>query len=202
MILWSRSPRLFETEALPKIAAMSGKMIVDTGAFADTAHALTRLQAQVDQGRLHADLAWSRITRWRETVSQAFENQDCLKALSKYSEAVVQYGGQRPGTDVLYLAAWLQNGMARLGNTTKVRLVRAEGAPIGGILLSGAGECDVSIRSDASGAVTVRANGLETRMIFPEPTDILSLQEELSITARDAAFEDALRTAASFPHES
>jgi glucose-6-phosphate dehydrogenase assembly protein OpcA len=201
VILWSRSPRLFQTAAFPKIAAMSGKLIVDTGAFADPALALELLGAQIVQDRLTADLAWARITRWRETVSQVFENQVCLGGIAKFTSATVQYGGSAPRTEVLYLAAWLQNGLAQAGSAAKVKLARADGPAVGGVTLSGSGSCEVTVRGDAGGAVEVRANNLEHRMIFPEATDYLALQEELSITTRDFAFEGALKTAQTIPHE-
>ena len=201
VILWSRSPRLLATAAFPRIAAMSGKLIVDTAAFSDSSQALQQLSAHVDTDRVTADLAWSRITRWRETLSQVFENVDCLKALSNYTEAVVTYGGTAPRTEVLYLAAWLQNGLARVGNSTKVTLAHGDGPFIGGVKFSGVGTYDVAMTADASGVVEVKANRLENRMVFPEATDYLALQEELSITTRDTAFESALKTAKSFTHE-
>jgi glucose-6-phosphate dehydrogenase assembly protein OpcA len=201
VILWSRSPRLFETAAFPKIAAMCGKLIVDTGAFAEPAKALATLASHVVQDRLTADLAWSRITRWRETVSQVFENQDCLDALAKYTDASVEYGGAAPRTEVLYLAAWLQDGLSSAASSAKVKLVKADGPAVGGVTLSGSGSCDVTVKIDPSGGVEVKAGKLENRMIFPEATDYLALQEELSITTRDLSFEQALKTAKSCSNE-
>ena len=196
IILWSRSPRLFETAAFPQIAAMAGKLIVDTGAFADPVSALNRLSAHVGE-RLTADLAWVRITRWRETLSQVFANPDCLGALAKYTEATIEYGGERPSTEAFYLGGWLQSGLARVGNQVKVNLRSVQGPPLGALTLSGAGQCDVSIRSDGDGGVEVKANRLDHRTVFPKPSDRLALLEELSITTRDVVFEAALQSAKS-----
>ncbi len=194
VILWSRSPRLFATAAFPKIAQMSGKLIVDTSAFAEPGRALALLSKHVED-RLTADLAWSRVTRWRETISQVFDNCDCLQALSRYTDAVVEYGGKTPGTEALYLAAWLQNGLVSAGNSARVKLVSVEGRRVEGVRFTGGGSWDVTIRHERSGAVAVQTNKLEHRIVFPEPTDYLALQEELSITERDTTFEAALRTA-------
>jgi hypothetical protein len=55
--------------------------------------------------------------------------------------------------------------------------------------------CEISLRSDANGGVNVKTRGVESLTIFPEASDYLALQEELSITTRDAMFEAALETA-------
>ncbi len=192
VLLWNTCPRLFGTAAFPKIAAMSDKLIVDTGTYTDAREALDLLSAQVGGERLIADLAWVRVTRWRETVSQVFENKECLTALAGYTEARVEFGSDKPGTGAIYLASWLQDGLKRAGNSVQVQLARRDGPDLSGVTFSGPGGCDVSIQSDKSGGVTVKAHKLESRTIFPKPTDYLSLQEELSITTRDAAFEAAL----------
>lgn len=198
VILWSRSPRLFETSAFPKIAAMSGKLIVDTGAFADAGKALDLLAEQVGGERLTADLAWARVTRWRETLSQVFANADCLEALGKFTEATIEYGVASPPTEAMYLAGWLQNGLEAAGSRTKVTLERADGPKLGALMLSGGGQCDVSIRSEGNGSIHVTANRLDHHTVFPEATDYRALQEELSITTRDVVFEQALRSAKTF----
>jgi glucose-6-phosphate dehydrogenase assembly protein OpcA len=199
VILWNTCPRLFGTAAFPKIAAMSDKLIVDTGSYTDAAGALNLLSGalggEVGGERLIADLAWVRVTRWRETVSQVFENRECMEALPKFTEAHVEYGGARPETGALYLAGWLQNGLKRAGSSIQVQLTPREGPALSGVTLSGSGGCDVTIRSDKSGSVEVKAHKLESRTIFPEATDYLALQEELSITTRDSAFEAALPAA-------
>ncbi len=196
VILWSRSSWLFDTEAFPAIAAIADKVIADSGAFAEVKSALDVITKQISAGRLVADLAWARITRWRETVSQIFVNAECVGELQRYTKARVEYGTEKPRAEALYLAAWLQNGLERAGNRTKVELVRAEGPPVTGVALDGIGQgCGMTIHSDRSGAVEVHAKRLEDRTVFPVPTDYLALQEELSITGHDPQFEAALPVA-------
>jgi glucose-6-phosphate dehydrogenase assembly protein OpcA len=195
VILWCRSPRLFDTPAFPRIALMSDKLIVDTGAFEALGGALDLVSKQLAGGCLIADLAWTRITRWRETVSQIFVNADSLAALTQYNRARVSYGTGKLRPEALYLAAWLRNGLVRAGNSTPVELVPGNGPAIAGLILEGAGVCDVTISSDLAGAVEVRSNNLTNKMVFPDATDYMALQEELSITSRDPVFEAALPTA-------
>ena len=198
VILWSRSTRLFQTEAFPAIAAIADKLIMDSSTAADAKSALGLVSKQVGEGRLVADLAWARITRWRETVSQIFGNEECLSALASYTDARVEYGTDKPRTEALYLAAWLQNGLAQVGNKAKVQLVHKDGPPIAGVALNGQGQaCGLAIESDKNGAIEVHTKRLEDRTVFPEATDYLALQEELSITGHDPQFEAALPVALS-----
>jgi glucose-6-phosphate dehydrogenase assembly protein OpcA len=202
VILWNRSAKLFDTEAFPAIAAIADKLIMDSSARVDAKGALDLVSRQIGEGRLVADLAWARITRWRETVSQIFVNEECLSALSSYTDARVEFGTEKPRTEALYLAAWLQNGLEKVGNKTKVQLVHADGPPVVGVALGvalsrGSQAWDLTIHSDTKGAVEVHANRLEDRTVFPEATDYLALQEELSITGHDPQFEAALPVALS-----
>jgi glucose-6-phosphate dehydrogenase assembly protein OpcA len=201
VILWSRSPRLFDLPAFPKITAMCDKLILDTGAFTYGVHAFDLLSTQLQGERLVADLAWSRITRWRETVSQVFVNQECLDALPSFTRVVVEYGTEKPKPEAMYLAAWLQNCLTAVDSKTRVDLVKSEGSTIVAITLSAGGTCDVSIRAVGEGAVEVTANRLSTKTYFPEPTDYLALLEELSITRRDAAFDAAVPVACEYARQ-
>ncbi len=192
VILWCRSMRLFGTAAFPAIASMSDKVIVDTGATADPGKAIGEVLAQAGGDRLIGDLAWARLTRWRETIAQLFSNQECLGALPQYQRATVTYGGELR-TETAYLAGWLQNGLAQAGSKIQVELKQGEGPAVAGVELSGAdGRCDVSLNCDTCGGVKVNANKLETRAVFPEATDYIALQEELSITSSDAVFRATL----------
>lgn len=195
VILWIRSPRLVESPAFPKIAGMSNKVILDAAAFHGSKQALLLLHSKIRTDRLFADLAWSRITRWRETISQIFANRDILDALPRIEEAFVRHQNAEPRPEAIYLAAWLQNGLRRAGSKTRVILKQADGGPvISGVRLAGPG-CRIEIECDNSGAVEIRANEISNRTIFPEATDYLALREELSISTRDPAFDAAVATA-------
>jgi glucose-6-phosphate dehydrogenase assembly protein OpcA len=201
VILWSRSPRLFDMPAFPKIAAMCDKLILDTGAFTYTEHAFNLLSTQLEGERLVADLAWSRITRWRETISQIFVNEECLNALPSFTRVVVEHGGLKPKSEALYMAAWLQNCLKSAGSKTHVELASGDGPVISRITLSAGGTCDVTVRSAGAGAVEVSANRLSTKTFFPESSDYLALQEELSITRRDPAFDAAVPVAREYARQ-
>lgn len=191
VILWCRSLQLLGASAFPAIAKMADKLIVDTGSAEDPAQALGNVAEHTGAGRLVGDLAWSRITRWRETIAQLFGNRGCRDALPAFRTARVIYGGALR-TEAVYLAAWLQNGLAKSGSQIRVKLQQGTGPAIAGVEMVGAGGCNVSLQCDQCGAVKMNANRLETRAVFPEATDYVALQEELSITSADPVFEAVL----------
>src|SRR5262245_5122055 len=76
LIVWCRSGRLLRMAEFWNIARMSRKVIVDSAEFAhairSSGEALRRMANAVRSGFVLGDLAWARLTRWRETLAQAF----------------------------------------------------------------------------------------------------------------------------------
>src|SRR5262249_26256813 len=77
VIVGCRSPRLVEMPEFVTISSMAQKLILDSAALPDARAGLKRL-ADASRGMLLGDLAWTRLTRWREMLSQVFENKQYL----------------------------------------------------------------------------------------------------------------------------
>ncbi len=101
MILWSRPPRLLSSPALRDLERIASKTIIDGAVFPDPRQAPERLlQAAADGLRL-GDLAWTRLTRWRELIAQIFENPIYFSQLPSVSRVVIHhpdadYAARRP----------------------------------------------------------------------------------------------------------
>jgi len=200
VVLWCRSPRLLELPEFPALAQAAGKLIVDSTAFPDPAAALGLLAARPASPRL-ADLAWTRLTRWRELIAQIFENRRYEACLGKVTAARVIFTGERPPAHAYYLAAWLLNGLEAAGSTAGVELEREPGAgdaAVTGVELTAGGlePRRFSVRQTEAGAAEIRVDGLVNRTIFEMPDDYTLMREELSITGPDPVFERALGRAA------
>jgi len=186
LILWCRSARLAAMPEFRPIADMAHKVVLDSAAFADGRDALRRVAEMVEQGMLLGDLAWTRLTRWRESLSQVFENRRYLEALPRLSRIRVGFGD---GLEVSarYMAAWLSNVLA--GATATVE-------PAAGleVSLEGDGFRVELARRDAKLAVTV--NDLANFTNLPQPSDYLLMSEELGIVRHDPVFERTLASAA------
>jgi glucose-6-phosphate dehydrogenase assembly protein OpcA len=135
---------------------------------------------------LIADLAWTRLTRWRESLARLFENRDHLARLASINSVRVPFP-KGMETSAWYLAAWAGNALHAAptvaANAAALRLELT--AP----------EFHVSLARDADRLVTT-VDGKSNCANLPVASDYLLMREELSIMRRDAVFEGTLAAAA------
>jgi glucose-6-phosphate dehydrogenase assembly protein OpcA len=191
VILWCRSARLVRRPEFGEIAGMATKVVIDSAAAEDSAEAIVRMADDVRRGGILADLAWTRLTRWRETLARVFENRDTLAHLSEVDSVTVRFG---PGYDTAawYLAAWAANALAAVGRVVTPAIARQEESLR--LELSG-GAFRVELSREDERLVTV-VNEQTNCTNLPRPTDYLLMREELGIVRRDAVFEQTLASAA------
>jgi glucose-6-phosphate dehydrogenase assembly protein OpcA len=175
VVLWARS-----MAGMNALKGIAGKVIVDSARLGGLAEV-----RELAKTHRVGDLAWVRLTRWRELIAQIFENKSYLAELDSLTRARLTYTGERPTASEFYLAAWLERGETiwQRGDHSVAALEYASG--------------DVHTRVAVTGeSVEVNVRGHTTHAIFPEPTDYTLLREELSIAGRDAVFETVLPKAA------
>ena len=150
-----------------------------------------------------ADLAWTRLTRWRELVSQIFENRSYCARLTGVSQVKVGFGGERPPASAYYMAAWLVDGLERAGARPQVSWQPAPGAPSGltRVELTGANgdglQVSIAMTADRERQTAqVQVDSLSSLAVFPLDNDYLLLREELSIPGRDPVYDRSLARAA------
>jgi len=195
VILWCQSARLVRRPEFGEIAGMATKVVIDSAAAGDSTDAIVCMADGVRSGGILADLAWTRLTRWRETLARVFENRDTLARLSEVDSVQVRFG---PGyeTAAWYLAAWAANALASVGQvvTPLVTQVIARQDESLRLELSG-GTFRVELSRQEDRLVTV-VNEQSNCTNLPRPTDYLLMREELGIVRRDAVFERTLASAA------
>ncbi len=191
VMLWCRSARLARRPEFGEIAGMATKVVMDSAAATDCADAIQRMADAVRRGGILADLAWTRLTRWRETLARVFENRDTLARLSEVDSVQVRFG---PGYDTAawYLAAWAANALATVGQTVTPAVGRQDESLR--LELSG-GAFRVSLSRQDDRLVTV-VNEQSNCTNLPRPADYHLMREELGIVRRDAIFEETLASAA------
>jgi glucose-6-phosphate dehydrogenase assembly protein OpcA len=199
VIVWSRSARLFEMPVFEAIARMAAKTIVDSAGFADPVDAIGRLAGAARRGLVLGDLAWTRLTRWREMLARLFENRDHLAKLARVSSVRVTFGGGL-ATSAWYMGAWIVDALKDAGVSARV-VVGAGRGPVAGVPpaplnveLAGEGFRVELARRDDRLIITVDAASDCTNL--PQPNDYLLMREELGIVRRDAVFERTLASAA------
>jgi glucose-6-phosphate dehydrogenase assembly protein OpcA len=201
VILWCRSPRLFQLEAFGKLAAIAQKVVLDSAAFEPQVAAFKVMNAAAGAGVSLADQSWTRLTRWRELIAQIFENRAQLAHLPEVSDILIRYRAQTAPATAYYLAAWLLEGFEKIGVHPRVQYGSDSGEPAGRLSLvelRAAGSPDViaSISLGEGHAAEVRVGKLASKALLPALNDYALMREELSIPGRDPLFERALVRAA------
>jgi glucose-6-phosphate dehydrogenase assembly protein OpcA len=185
VMLWCRTPRLLGMPEFGQMAAMATKTIVDSAAMPDAREALRRIAAASGSGLTMGDLAWTRLTRWREMLSQVFENRERLEQLASCARVTIEYG---PGeeTSARYLGAWIAGAAPGIAELRPAGAIRVE--------LAGEGLRVELARRDGALLVTVNERSRHTRL--PHPSDYALMREELGIVGPDGVFERSLEAAA------
>jgi hypothetical protein len=204
VIRWCRGARLFGLADFPHLAGIACKLVLDSAAFSDPASILGQLHERSHSGQVFGDLAWTRLTHWRELVSQIFESRGCLARLPDIGQVRLVYGGAAPPSGAYYLAAWLLDSLESGGAHAQVNWESAAGAPPGRLAridLGGAEGNEPRVSIELTGgpdrqSAIVRVGSLSNHAVFPPDNDYVLLREELGIPGRDPVFERSLERAA------
>jgi len=133
VILWSRIPRLFAAPALHQTIGIATKTIVDAAAFPDALTALQQFARASASGLVLGDLAWTRLTRWREQIAQIFENP-CYSCDIWKIATVTNFAPRRtPPAGARYMAAWIRGSLEQAGSRPQIRFEKAQGQGDAGI---------------------------------------------------------------------
>jgi len=188
VMLWYRGPAVFVSRALDSLLPLAQKVMVDSGTALDPQGAIVLLTQWRRQGIHVADLAWTRLTGWREALAHAFDAGPSERA--RIGSMKIRVAGAS-GTGVWYLKRWME----RAAPATQVALETVSGERgVRGIALS-CGPSELSIDLADDGFLEIRAGAQRWRSPFPETTEIALLSEELSIGGIDQVFEDLLEHA-------
>jgi glucose-6-phosphate dehydrogenase assembly protein OpcA len=193
VILWCRAPRLLGMAEFRPIASMARKVVLDSAAMPNAKAALRLMAVERDHGIMLGDLAWTRLTRWREMLSQVFENRQRLARLAALRRVVVNYGPTYE-TAARYMAAWIGGAVSSGGARPRLEVAASQDVPTLRVELEGEGlHVELSRREDT---LVIEVNELSHCTSLPFPTDYLLMREELGIVRRDDEFERALASAA------
>ena len=165
-MVWLRTSRLPDTSVTTDLLDLGDRIIIDSDR--PGAPTLARLRSLLDDGHLVGDLAWTRITEVRNLLAQMLSGV-------KVENARIDYCGDRPPIEALYLAGWLQSIYP--GRDVHYRHVETAGRIREVVVDPG---------------VAVKLGGGCNDFHLPE-TDYELLNEELRITMHDRVFEHVLR---------
>ncbi len=196
LIVWCRSARLLAMPEFRAIAAMAWKVVFDSAAAPDAAEVLKRAQELAEGGVMLGDLSWTRLTRWREMLSQVFENQQNTALLPGVASVDVEWTASLHVT-ALYLAAWIRDSLAVAGVKPSLNISPGGGDSLHARLKGTGIALELTREADR---MVVTLNGASQCTNLPQPTDYLLMREELGIVRHDPVFEATLKSAEQLAH--
>ena len=189
VVLYCPNPLLCSTKDFQQLVPLADKLIIDSASAENTATLsyLTSLPATIRK----ADLAWGRLTPWRESIERLFDDPVYRGAAHSLTRVQIQYAGATESVPVYYLAAWFASA---LGSRVQLDISHGEGPAYDAVTridLQGP-NFNATLDLVENDAVEVRVDGVRQQILFPELTDYEVLGKELSILGRDQIFDDVL----------
>lgn len=193
-----RSATPDQQQGLETVMDLATKTVVDTRGV-DPASAFPLLAKWRQQGRVLADLEWTRLTPWREPLGHIFDNPAREQKFSSFQTIEIGYTGAKPGTNELYMAAWLS---APYRARTEFKKVQGYGNGLHSIVLRSDSET-ITFERSGEECMTLRStNGRERRYSYSEAKEDALMNEELTIIGDDPAFDNAFARAEELLRES
>jgi glucose-6-phosphate dehydrogenase assembly protein OpcA len=191
VVVWCRLKSAFRPKGkisnagLGNLLELATKSIVDTrGAkFED---ALVVLADWMTSGRLIADLEWTRLTRWRETIATVFEEESAASVRSRVDNVEIGYDGDTLPASALYMGGWL-------GRAIKARpsFHREKGLEPGLTRVSmKAPDLEITLSRVASTCLRVKIGEQEHQVSLGSGSLYELMHEELTVLGSDPVFSD------------
>jgi glucose-6-phosphate dehydrogenase assembly protein OpcA len=184
VVLWCRGPRFFSSRYFDPLFPLAGKIIVDSLSAPNPRGAIAVLKELRSRGPRLADLAWTRLTAWRETLAHIFE--DCPDKPAHVRDVRIRYGG--PLSSVyLYLCRWIERTLP----SVRVAMEEVPGEPgLRTVKLLG-DSLDLEVNA-TGGSLEVCSGSTVSLSMLPSLSPDALVSEELSIAGFDRAFEQVL----------
>jgi glucose-6-phosphate dehydrogenase assembly protein OpcA len=184
VVLWCRGPRFFSTRYFDPLFPLAQKIIVDSATAPNAKGAIAVLRELRARGRRVGDLAWTRLTGWREALAHVFD--EAVVKSQDISSIRIQCGA-RPATSELYFCRWIERSLP----AARMVMERTGKAGLCGIVLEANG-AEVSITMTDPASLQVRSGDRTSRSLLPTPAEDALMRDELAILDPDPAFEGVL----------
>jgi glucose-6-phosphate dehydrogenase assembly protein OpcA len=192
VVLYLRTPALVGNAALAPVLPLATKIVVDSSRTKEAAPVLKALDASRNRGTTCADLAWARLTPWREAISRLFDHQAARDNIGSLDEVRIVHAGPRAPVSAYYFGGWFWHA---LGRQPRIRIEAGDGASYNGIVsvaVHAPGGFDASVRLLDCCQIETQIGGVSQRLVFPAESEGSALHEELGILGLDSIYEDAL----------
>jgi len=190
VVIWTRVPGILLREACAGLLELADKVIVDSQGWAQTREKIQAIR-RGSARRLVADLEWTRLTRWRQMLAQEFDNPAYLSRLDELETATVAYDGAFVPMRALYMGGWLRSVLGPKVAITLRKAGEAATPRLHTLTLHG-GSLHFQMNVEPTRASEMRMCNQKAHPVMPALDEYELMREELSVTARDSAFENSL----------
>ncbi|HSU59369.1 MAG TPA: glucose-6-phosphate dehydrogenase assembly protein OpcA [Bryobacteraceae bacterium] len=203
VIFWCRhqaalSPHATDDQkaGLEAVMNIATKIIIDTSAL-QAKPAFDLIASWQGQGRVVADLEWTRLTPWREPLAHIFDNVARANVFSKFHTIEIAHTDERPTPSALYVAGWLS-----APNGAKVKFSREQGPDAGLYRITLQSDAEtIEFERSSRDCMTLRStNGRERKYNYENAGLAALMTEELSVLGPDGAFNAAFDRARELVH--
>lgn len=183
-VLWCRGPRVFWGDAFAPVHPLVDKIIVDSSTASDPYGAVNAVRDLRKQGRLVADLSWTKLTGLREFVASLYD-EGSAKALRSVE---VIYAGDMPSPSGIYFGAWMERSLP--GVPVKLTKGTEGRRSIRSVILSG--EHEVVLKRPNAAIMEMYCGGRMRKSAIVRMPEEGQMSEELSILGPDPVFDRVL----------
>ncbi len=132
VVIWWAYDQAPGGTVLAQLQSVADRLILDTARIDGARAALQSAQTLIGADMAVGDLAWGRLTVWREQIAQLFDAPPALQRLWSLEQIVIEHGA-RGVTAALLLAGWLAarlNWRLAEGHETGMTLKRLDGGKV------------------------------------------------------------------------
>ena len=189
-LLWTAPPD-FERPVFGALRALTTRLVTDSTRFPETLGALGALIAQ--DREVVTDLAWTKITGWREVVASMFDDPDHRAALTELEHVAIDYVS---GSDAQarLLGGWLvaSTGCDAVVATNPVERSDMRSGSLTRVVIDCGGQRYAVDRPEQGMAVIDSPGRAVRRLALRVPPTPILIGEELEFLTNDHAFHAAL----------
>ena len=91
VVLWWSAGVPTDSPLFPRLTALSDRLVVDSATFDAPEHQVRNLIELSQQRQALSDLAWGRLTPWRELTAQFFDSPSTSKHLQEIEQVTLRY---------------------------------------------------------------------------------------------------------------
>ncbi len=187
MVLWVRGQHWLKSEGFANLFPLARKVVIDSSNCDSPSlkEHFDMIRALEPRVKLLGDLAWTRLTSFREVIAHTFEDHRLLGRLKDVESIEIEYTSHPVAA--AYLGGWLKSASPKA--TVAIHPKQGE---FDQVILKRSG---VDFRVELGTPVRFHLDGFCHRALLPPVNEASLMREELSILRTDRVFRTALAVA-------